>query len=170
MVENIKILNGPHDDLWHYAQRVMTKGLFDMRTPVHGLRMFGDAVCVVIDREEQYQAELCIFPPRVSVPSHNHPDVDGIEIQITGSIRFFINGKGVACPDSMVGLETLFHKVGFRIPAGQDHSGVSGQNGVAFLSVQRWNNGKTPDHIGHNWSGHHYSDDQKLRLDGIKNE
>lgn len=170
MDKKSKILNGPHDDLYDYAQRVMNKSLLEMMTPVYGLQMFGNAACIVIDRESFFQAELCIFPPGVSVPHHDHPDVDSIEIQITGSIIFFVNGKNIIKRNGLEGLEESLQKVGFRIPANADHNAEVGPRGVVFLSIQRWNNGKNPDHVGHNWNGAHYSDDQKIRLNSIKHE
>ena len=149
----LKVYLSEVDDLLVYARFIMSKGLLHMQTPVSSLRMFGEASCVVLDRRDNFQAELCIFPPGKDIPHHEHPNVDSIEIQITGSLRLFINGVDLMRKKGLEEAKEIWHKVGIRIKAEDDHNVEVGPDGAVFLSVQRWNDGLEPDHIGHNWKG-----------------
>lgn len=162
MSDTVKIFNSDRDDLFDYAQRVMGKTLMTMQTPLFGLEMFGSAACLVLDREGQFQAELCIFPPGIPIPHHLHPDVDSIEIQITGSLHLYIEGKNIMRGADFDKMADLLQKVGFRIPANADHNVEIGDKGAVFLSVQRWNKGQ-PDHVGYNWRGVAYSGNQEVK-------
>lgn len=159
-MSELKIYMSEHDDLFAYAQQVMRMGLLEMNTPISGLEMFGNAACVTLDRNNEYQAELCIFPPGKDIPHHDHPDVDSIEIQITGHLRLFQNGVDLMRGRSLEEAKEIWHKVGIRIPANMDHNVEVGDEGAVFLSVQRWNKG-APSHIGLNWRGELFSDNQE---------
>lgn len=156
----MKIYLSEKDDLYDYAQSIVKKGLADMNTPISGLQMFGNAACIVLDRSGDFQAELCIFPAGKNIPRHEHPDVDSIEIQITGSLRLFQNGIDMMRGRNLEEAKKLWHKVGIRIGAKVDHSVEVGKDGAVFISCQRWNKGN-PDHIGHNWKGTTYDNSQE---------
>ena len=161
-MNRLRILPHTGDDLDDYARTTVSRGFIDMnRGPA---QPFGDATCFVIDRQPPFQAELCVFPPHAIVPPHVHPDVDSIEYWVCGEGELLVEGVNsqTRLPDFM--RKIVETQCGVRIKPDAVHYGYAGVTGATFLSMQKWLNGIEPDHVGHNWEGRHYSDDQAERL------
>lgn len=119
---------------------------------------FGDMIIhgMVLCREYPFQVELFQGHGPGKIPSHSHPNVDSLEVALSGDIRFMVNGALVLTKDmvktkhdgTMAALGAIV-----RIDRGIEHSAVIGPKGGAFLSVQRWLNGVPPTSVAKDWEG-----------------
>lgn len=96
----------------------------------------------VLYRRGQYQVEQFIAEPFASAPAHHHPNIDTIEYIVSGSL-VFDHKTGRACgPGDRV-----------RVHPGEVHVARAGENGVCFISMQRWLNGISPTSVTLDWVG-----------------
>jgi hypothetical protein len=90
---------------------------------------------------------LIVLRPDCPVPPHRHPNVDSLDLHLTGRDRAVIGGREV--PDATHRGHPFARRV--PVPAGVLHSGVS-FTGTAYLSMQRWRAGP-PTFITDDWEG-----------------
>ena len=102
----------------------------------------GDLSGVVLYRKGQFQVELFIVKPNVTIVQHVHPNVDSYEVNLTGDIDFYCDG--------------VLHTSGkpVRVKTNSWHGGYFGPQGGSFLSIQKWLNGIEPDFVGNDWKDH----------------
>ena len=99
----------------------------------------GDLFGVVVYRKEQFQVELFIGKPNISIVQHIHPNVDSYEVHLAGNIDFYCDG-------------ILYNKgTPVRVKPDAWHGGFFGPEGGSFLSVQKWLNGIKPSFVGNDW-------------------
>jgi hypothetical protein len=109
-----------------------------------------NVIGTILHRDGAYQAELFTFVATRyggSFAEHRHPDVDSVELYLSGEIEFNVVRRG--------------HSVTYEgrrnaplwINAEDFHGGWIGPAGAAFVSLQRWRTGTAASSIGHNWIG-----------------
>lgn len=103
-----------------------------------GLNHIGPTHAVVLYREGPFQVELLSVKPDAKLPPHRHPNIDSIEIYMSGDIAF-------TCGDKENYTSEL------RIPPNELHSAESGPRGGCALSFQHWLNGVPPTFVGDDW-------------------
>jgi len=115
-----------------------------INSPKHGsLTLYHNRISgVVLYRQNEYQVELFIPQENCEVKQHIHPDVDSFEVYLCGEMVFNLDGTDYA--QSTIG-DTL------PVPSTCYHGGATGEEGAAFLSIQKWKNGVLPTSVGENW-------------------
>ncbi len=109
-----------------------------------------NVIGTILHRDGAYQAELFSFAATEnggSFAAHRHPDVDSVEIYLSGEIEFNVVRHG---------RNEIYRgrrNAPLWISAEDFHGGKIGPGGVAFLSLQRWRTGLATSSIGHNWIG-----------------
>lgn len=120
-----------------------------------GVTFVGDFAELVMLRQGEFQVQLCLCKPNSEIPDHSHPNVDAYLVYVTGDIDLRIDGKPVFEPGSICelpyGLCSKNSKC-LRISPGQSHGATIGPAGGAFMTIQRWLNGK-PESIERDWIG-----------------
>lgn len=121
----------------------------------------GTVTSLILFRKSPFQAELfTAWPSAVGpgyFPEHTHPNVDSIEVPISGAANFTLRGQPIA--------KELFTKrvsstgalwiAGSRIRVRPSvrHGANLGAQGGAFLSLQHWLNDVQPTSVGLDWKG-----------------
>jgi len=109
-----------------------------------------NVVGTILHRDGQYQAELFCFAATQyggSFAEHRHPDVDSVELYLSGEIEFNVVRRGRS--DTYKGRRNA----PLWINAEDMHGGRIGPAGAVFVSLQRWRTGIATSSIGHNWVG-----------------
>jgi hypothetical protein len=112
----------------------------------------------VLFREGQYQAELYLVRPNTSSPEHSHPGVENIIMVWGGNVHTIQNGKLFDYSDhyrepSKTGTNKLFGMCSEKLTDDQTHALIAGDKGGAFLSLEKWPEGITPNSVTINWAG-----------------
>jgi hypothetical protein len=128
---------------------------------------YGPIGRAVLFRDREFQAELWIvWPGETAFPEHLHPDVDTVEIHLSGDLTFTLNGSEVASNIEL----TLADGSTFpalRIRESDAHQASAGVAGAMFLSCQRWLHDVPPASVALNWQGPEFSSTQReLRATG----
>ena len=110
-----------------------------LRPPTDAMRMYPNINSVVLYRKGQFQVQMIVGDPGVSVAEHGHPNVDSYELAIAGDGDLTVDGET---------WNTGLLKKEVYIRANVLHSGTAGPNGGIFLSIQKWADGVTPTCVG----------------------
>jgi hypothetical protein len=109
-----------------------------------------NVIGTIIHRDCAYQAELFSFAATSrggSFAEHRHPDVDSVELYLSGDIEFNVVRRGRS------EIYRGRRNSPLWINAEDFHGGRIGPAGAAFVSLQRWRTGTATSSIGHNWIG-----------------
>jgi len=144
--------------LEEFAEWYKTQG-FPIRPP------FEDPVYVtdisysyVLYREGQYQAELYLVRPNTSSPEHSHPGVENIIMVWGGDVSYSQEGvyhdlsEHYTEPNAQ-GTNKLFGLSSPNLKGTATHALFAGNKGGAFLSLERWPEGKKPSSVTIHWEG-----------------
>ena len=112
----------------------------------------------VLYREGQYQAELYLVRPNTSSPEHSHPGVENIIMVWGGDVSFSQEGRyndlsefyKEAGPN---GTNKLFGMTSPNLKGTATHALFAGNKGGAFLSLEKWPEGKKMTSVTINWEG-----------------
>lgn len=151
-------------NLPEFANWLMEQPLSSLRPPKNAVYSYvtaGGAVhSLVLYRSAPYQAELFFGLPAGSegfFPEHSHPNVDSIEVMMSGQIGFTLRGRPVNTPDEVAGIapdgSAMLLGARVRVREGVSHGAKVGPGGGAFLSLQRWRDGVEPTSVGLDWDG-----------------
>lgn len=89
---------------------------------------------VVIDRQDKFQTELFIINKQIKfIEFHTHPDVDSLEMHLTGDFTFAVGSLAYQSKDELA----LHKKHLLDVPRNAPHGAIF-PNGGAFLSFQEW--------------------------------
>lgn len=128
----------------HYYIHMMNKTLGDMKPLFNELNTYGKTMGIVMDRQDQFQTELFIVPADIEIIEfHIHPNVDSIEVPLSGDFTFRTNNQdfpNFATP------EMLREKRPAWVGSNDIH-GAIWRGGGAFLSFQYWKNGVKPTSV-----------------------
>lgn len=125
-----------------FARYIVDRPLSSLAPPLEPMRTYttpgGVVQGVCLYRNGPWQVELFSVQPNGAFPPHRHPNVDSIEVHLSGDLRLTVRGK-------------LAKRI-TRIRPRDWHGGTSGPGGT-FLSVQRWLNDVAPTSVGLDWEG-----------------
>jgi hypothetical protein len=149
-------------NLGAFARWVLQQSMADIRPPRDSLRTFTDGNCVattlVLFRHAPYQVELVTFLPSAEgsvAPDHRHPDIDSIEVILSGDVGFTLKGQRLLTDEML----SKSHPDGaswclgakIRVRPTDFHGAIVGRAGGSFLSIQRWLHGIEPSSVILNW-------------------
>jgi quercetin dioxygenase-like cupin family protein len=114
-------------------------------------RRVGCGTALVLYRQPPFQVQLFLVDPNGEVSDHIHPNVDSVEVYVTGDVYFRQNGKQLLTEEII----RQHHPVGqtIRVPPTDWHGATIGPRGGAFLSIQHWLNGIPPTSVDLDWGG-----------------
>lgn len=140
------------DDLHDFAETVHARMREYAVMPAFFPREYGTVKTGLVGRASPYQIELVSVLPGTVIPPHRHPDVDSIDILVSGDILIDVDGVTIAADYSSERRAEFLYGKGLRISSDAMHGGIAGNQGAFFLSCQRW---KTPplSSIGLSWVG-----------------
>lgn len=161
----LKCLFGVKDDLHDYAEEVRAR--LDERVNAQTLSTLASAQwdCAVVHRAGPLQAELIRIYPNERIPLHVHPHVDSIDLIVSGDIDLVISGKRIAEGYAKERRSAFLARAGLRIAANAPHGGSTGEEGVVFISCQRW--GVPQTHIALAWAGPPCTEEHARILDAL---
>ena len=92
----------------------------------------GQAVTTILHTDGSFQTERVDMAPYTEIEPHCHPHIDSLEFYLAGSAVIQIRHRQFHLHPSRASRLCLpiFHNT--------LHSGVVGQDGLSFLSIQRW--------------------------------
>jgi hypothetical protein len=112
----------------------------------------------VLFREGQYQAELYLVRPNTSSPDHSHPGIENIIMVWGGDVNTSNNGKYLDLSDcykepNSQGTNKLFGMCSDKLTDKGYHALFAGSKGGAFLSLEKWPEGKKMSSVTIEWEG-----------------
>lgn len=149
-------------NLGTFARWVLQQSLGDIRPTKDSLRTYVHGNCtattLVLFRHPPYQVELVTFFPSPGgcvAPDHRHPDIDSIEVILSGDVGFTLRGKQLLTDEMLAKSHpdgaawVLGAKI--RVRPTDFHGARVGPAGGTFLSIQRWLHGIEPSSVVMNW-------------------
>ncbi len=144
------------DQLYEFACSYFAANPVSADFPVHGPRSaVADVQANLLYREGGFQIQMFTVPPNYVIPGHTHPNVDSIEVYVSGQIKFSHGGRFV-----FESLETVHGRDPdsytwrmLRVRPQDRHGAVSGVQGARFISIQHWLNGIPPSCVSADYSG-----------------
>lgn len=126
--------------------------------PIEGGCSFVEGVTgLVLFRRGQFQVQLFIVDPSVTIPSHVHPNVDSYEVFLSGMQFTFEEEIVITHENALVKNEdtgsALARGYCIRVMPHEKHGGTASRGGGSFLSIQHWLNGVSPSSVGNDWEG-----------------
>lgn len=119
---------------------------------------YGPIARSVLFRNQYFQVEMwTVWPGETQFPEHNHPDVDTVEIHLSGDLRFTLNGNPIDS-NLLIPLKGGGALPAIRINHDDTHQASAGIGGAMFLSCQQWLNDVNPNSVALNWEGEHFTD------------
>lgn len=147
--------NEPNAPLEQFLDWYMRNSNVLPQSPYDGLTFVGNGPAIVLFREGPWQVQLFLCIPNTKIPEHSHPHVESFEINVSGDVDFYVEGKPTY-PEGAGSLERnglpRIWGYGAHVGAGVKHHAVIGPKGGAFLSVQKWLQGK-PTSVDEDWEG-----------------
>lgn len=142
-------------DLIEYVKRFGARHQACPVSVFSGVSFVGDFAQIVLDREGQFQTQLCLAKPNAEIPDHGHPNVEQLLVHVTGEVNLRIDGKLIYPAGEPHELpDGICSKNGhcLQISAGQSHGASVGKSGGAFMTFQHWLQG-TPTSVENDWRG-----------------
>lgn len=161
----LKVLFGVRDDLFDYADAVRARLAEVLAAKPVAARDFGNFDCAVLNRVGNLQAELVHIQPNQRIPLHVHPLVSSIDLLVAGDVALMVRGKSIAHGYSAERRAAFMKRAAIRIENNAVHGGVTGPEGVLFLSCQRW--GVPPHHIALSWAGPPCTETHEAMLEAV---
>lgn len=162
-MERLRCLFGVDDELHQFAERFLqSASLFSMVAAGKDMLELGDASVCKLHTDGQFQVELVTVQGGYYIPPHIHPSMDSIEVNLSGAVRFVINGDDVFQSMTDARLLQRTRMRGLRINRNDVHKGQVLPCGAAFLSFQKWH--KSPSSVGLDYDGTPLNDVHKLLL------
>lgn len=151
----------------NYFSHMMQKSLALFKPLYKGFHSYGSTVGIVLDRQDQFQTELFIVPEGVKlIEFHIHPNVDSIEIPLSGDFTFTTNGVSF---DNTEFPDMLMDKSPAWVASNDIHGAVWRSPG-AFLSFQYWKNGTPPTSVIQDYLLDENNDKHNNDLKGLPKE
>lgn len=127
------------DELQSFAKHwLSTFSILNMKADPSDLIDVGPVRTSVLHKEGQFQVELCMIDAGYVIPEHVHPNMDSIEVPLSGGVRFTINGIDPYVNVNDDRLIQFGRGKGWRINSDDVHGGRVMGSGAVFLSIQHW--------------------------------
>ena len=156
----------PFDDLLIFAQNFMASAMAVPACPFDGIRKVDRFSGLTLHRSGPYQVQLWIGEPNANVPEHRHPNVDTIQIYLSGQIYLRVNGVPVTAPDRVGVLpdgRCNLNGAFTRIRPEDIHSFTLGPAGGSWMTVEKWLDGN-PTSTELDWEGEAIGSEHKEML------
>jgi hypothetical protein len=154
------------DPLMNFAAWVLSQPLKNFRPPKNAVYHFGDVVCIVLYRQGPYQVEMFIaLPNNKGFPAHSHPNVDSIQVALSGEPDFTLEGQHVNTQEQIKGVmpdgSSPLCGSWVHTKEGQVHGAEFGKEGGTMLNIEYWKNGVEPTCVGCDWDGEPHGEEFK---------
>lgn len=124
-----------------------------INAPIQACQWVNGNAGVTLYRDERFQVQLWIFPPRARVTDHRHPGMDIWLVRVAGKLRFRLHGAYVPLSDAdrmeWGGMKTWC----LHVPPGAMHGADIGESGASFLTVAERVDGRVPESVHLIWDG-----------------
>lgn len=138
-MKRLRCLFGIDDELHAYAQRFLEAAtFFSMNAPAAEMLDLGGPTVCKLQQDGEYQVELVSVPAGFYIPKHVHPNMDSIEVSISGAVRFILNDVDIFAHLDDARLLCRAKHRSLRINRTDVHHGKALATGAIFLSIQRW--------------------------------
>lgn len=140
-------------------------------SPFEAITRLEGFIGMTLYRHGQFQVQMWICDPYSEIPDHSHPDVDSLQVYVSGEVFLRFNGQPVITPDSLdyaaIGSETISPKNGFslRVRPTDNHGATIGPRGGVFITFQEWLNGVEPQSVEMNWKGPVLNESHRKKLE-----
>lgn len=151
-MDRLRCLFAKNDDLHEFADKFLRySNFFSMLASGSNMWDWGDATVCRLHTAEPFQVELVTVRGGYYIPPHVHPHMDSIEVNLSGAVRFVINGDDVFENTTDERLLQRMHLRGIRIDHNDIHHGQVLPCGACFLSFQKWH--KPATSVGLDYKG-----------------
>lgn len=138
------------DPLVDFAAWYMERGASAVPRSVHsGVRFVGHCAGITLFRQGEFQVQLWLCQPNSEVPDHRHPNIDQIQIYVSGEVALRWEGNPAVDMSKLQDVDehgcSVLNGRFIRVRPGESHGATIGPNGGAFMGIQRWLNGKAGD-------------------------
>jgi hypothetical protein len=103
--------------------------------PLHACEFAGGNTGLTLYRDDRFQVQLWVFPPRARITDHSHPGLDTWLVRVAGRIMFRVGGEPLplweAARTEWRGMRTWT----IHIEPGMLHGADIGESGASFLSI-----------------------------------
>lgn len=144
------------DPLMAFVEWFQTRsGIAMPLSPADGVSRVGAFSGIVLYRDRHFQVQLWICDPNSFIPEHSHPNVDSIQVYVSGQVYLTKNGKPVIqAEDLQINENGLSSQLGafLRVDANETHGAQIGPMGGAFLTFQHFHVGE-PVSVEQVWEG-----------------
>lgn len=92
-------------------------------------------------RSGQFQAQLWLCDPGSEIHDHAHPEVDIVQVYVSGQVYLRVNGELRIKPEDVFALNdgrSSKNQYWVRVNPGDVHGATIGPQGGAFLTFQHW--------------------------------
>lgn len=148
------------DDLEQFADWFLAQPVLMWMAPHLGIYDYGAIRSVVLHRTPPFQVELFLAMGAAKFPvEHRHPEVDTIEMHVSGEVLLTVNGSRVRPDEIARGINAdgtsrqAFDSVRIRPTDFHGAQFDPAIQGSCFLSIQKWLHGVAPTSVGLNWEG-----------------
>lgn len=156
MIQQDPEINIPvFDELGSFAEWYQRQYFAIPLCPADGVRRVGGFSGLTLYRQGPFQVQLWICEPNSVIPDHCHPNVDSIQMYLSGEVFLRLNGEEIVQPNDVHEAHNgLSSRHGFfiRICPGDIHGATIGPKGGSFLTFQRFLDGK-PKSVELDWAG-----------------
>ena len=153
------------DPLMGFAQWFQQSPFAVPPTIAEGYNRVGPFAGLTLYRGGPFQVQLWLCPPLSEIPDHSHPDVDSIQLYLSGQVYLRLNGEQIIKPEDVFETEGRCSKHGYaiRVRPHDTHGASIGANGGAFMTFQHWLKGE-PQSVELNWRGEPINAEHAARL------
>jgi hypothetical protein len=118
----------------------------------------GGVLIVTLAKKEGYQKQLCIIPPRIQIPSHNHKNVRTNIIFLEGFAVFIKSGKSIELVSPQDACRS------FIIDPGEEHAAYTLDRHCIFISEQYWLENEPVRSLHLQWTGDPINQEHEKQL------
>lgn len=140
----------------HELKDDFLKWTFSELRPIE-VRNSGNRMSMILYRQPPFQVELVTWMPGTVVPAHTHPNIDSIQLAVSGELALVLGPDEDATNDLIERSQTwkasTLKKRPIRIGPGVWHGGKASKAGATFLSFQQWTEGVKQTAAGIDWRG-----------------
>lgn len=145
-----------YDPLLEFARWYLAQPMGIPLSPAAGMTRVGAFSGLVLYRCGQFQAQLWLCDANAEIPDHRHPNVDQIQVYVSGQVYLRKNGVPVILPEELqeqVDGRSNANGVSIRVGPEDTHGATIGPMGGAFVNLQQWRDGIAPTSVETDWIG-----------------
>jgi hypothetical protein len=155
-----------YDELLAFANWFQSQPFAIPHCIANGVNKRGPFTGITLYRSGPFQVQMWICEGNTEIPDHCHPNVDSVEVYLSGQVYLRVNNQLIVQPqDVSEQADGLSSKFGLstRIHPTDMHGAKIGPQGGAFLSIQHFLDGK-PESVDLDWYGEPVDDTHRQEL------